>query len=427
MQEIKDLMYIIGQKHLKLNDWSIMDLLKVKSYDEAIFEIVKAFEKLNLKKTINLNILDAKDYILAEDIFSNENLPHFKKSTMDGYAINYLDSNGANESIPSVLNIKETISMGKKPLKSLNRGETSQIFTGGMLPEGADAVIPIEYTEKMNDNLVLVYKPMHYLENVIDIGDDSKKGDLYFKRGKRIDSKTISALASLGISKVNVYDKLKAIIISTGDEIIDIDKKLEDAKMRDINSYMLFSLLNDLNVEVIYRKHIVDDYEKIKQEIENNYDLVIVSGSSSKGEKDYIPLIGKELKPGLLFHGISIKPGKPTSLSINDKTMILGLPGNPVSCYAIFVSVFKKAWYKYFNIEDSFKIKAKLSRNIASNGGKTLVQLVDLYYKDDELIANPIFGFSNNISNVSKAKGFFILEENSEGLFEDEYVKVELI
>lgn len=404
-----------------------MDLLDVVKIDEAIDLQVSLMEKIGYKKKIQIKTCHSLGYILAKDLISKDDLPCFRKSTMDGYAINYKDSLGATDSIPSMLKVVEEIQMGNIPQKKLKRGEASKIYTGGMVPEGADAVLPIEYTEILSKKLISISKPVVFMENIIDIGDDSKVGDIYEKEGKIIDPETIAMAASLGYEKIEVYDKLKCKILSTGDEIIPVNSKLVPGKSRDINSYMLYSMLKNMGIDVLSMKHLEDDKDLIKKEFEEDLDLIIISGSSSKGNKDFVPEISKELNPGMIYHGISIKPGKPTSLSQNNNTMILGLPGNPISAYAVFRTVFQKAYEKYFKIEENLKIKCKIKRNIANTSAKTMICLVEIKKEGDVLVASPIFGFSNNISLLKKAKGYIVIDEYVEGIKENEKVWVNLI
>lgn len=404
-----------------------MDLLDVVKIDEAINLQVSLMEKIGYKKKIKIRICDSLGYILANDLISKDDLPCFKKSTMDGYAINYKDSLGATDSIPSMLKVVEEIQMGHIPQKKLKRGEASKIYTGGMVPEGADAVLPIEYTEILSKKLISISKPVVFMENIIDIGDDSKIGDIYEKEGKIIDPETIAMAASLGYEKIEVYEKLKCKILSTGDEIIPVNSNLVPGKSRDINSYMLYSLLKKMGIDVLSMKHLKDERNLIKKELEEDLDLIIISGSSSKGNKDFVPSISKELNPGMIYHGISIKPGKPTSLSQNNNTMILGLPGNPISAYAVFRTIFQKAYEKYFEIDENLKIKCKIKRNIANTSAKTMICLVEIKKEGNELVASPIFGFSNNISLLKKAKGYIVIDEYVEGIKENEKVWVNLI
>lgn len=404
-----------------------MDLLDVVKIDEAIDLQVSLMEKIGYKRKIKIRTCHSLGYILANDLISKDDLPCFRKSTMDGYAINYKDSLGATDSIPSILKVVEEIQMGNIPQKKLKRGEASKIYTGGMVPEGADAVLPIEYTEVLSKKLISISKPVVFMENIIDIGDDSKVGDIYEKEGKIIDPETIAMAASLGYEKIEVYDKLKCKILSTGDEIIPVNSKLVPGKSRDINSYMLYSLLKKMGIDVLSMKHLEDERNLIKKELEEDLDLIIISGSSSKGNKDFVPEISKELNPGMIYHGISIKPGKPTSLSQNNNTMILGLPGNPISAYAVFRTIFQKAYEKYFKIDENLKIKCKIKRNIANTSAKTMICLVEIKKEGDALVASPIFGFSNNISLLKKAKGYIVIDEYVEGIKENEKVWVNLI
>lgn len=404
-----------------------MDLLDVVKIDEAIDLQVSLMEKIGYKRKIQMKTCHSLGYILAKDLISKDDLPCFRKSTMDGYAINYKDSLGATDSIPSMLKVVEEIQMGNIPQKKIKRGEASKIYTGGMVPEEADAVLPIEFTEVLSKKLISISKPVVFMENIIDIGDDSKIGDIYEKEGKIIDPETIAMAASLGYEKIEVYEKLKCKILSTGDEIIPVNSKLVPGKSRDINSYMLYSLLKKMGIDVISIKHLEDKKDLIKKELEEDLDLIIISGSSSKGNKDFVPEISKELNPGMIYHGISIKPGKPTSLSQNNNTMIFGLPGNPISAYAVFRTVFQKAYEKYFKIDENLKIKCKIKRNIANTSAKTMICLVEIKKEGDELVASPIFGFSNNISLLKKAKGYIVIDEYVEGIKENEKVWVNLI
>ncbi len=404
-----------------------MELLDVVKIEEAIDLEVKAMEKLAFKRKIEIDTTEARGYILSSDLISNDDLPNFRKATMDGYAINYKDSRGASDTIPSILSLVEEIEIGHSPKKVLQRGEASKIYTGGMLPQGADSVIPIEYTETINEKLIGIMKPVFYMENVIEIGDDSKKGDIYEKRGRVIEAETMAMAASLGYDKLKVYDKLRCKILSTGDEIIPVTEKLIPAKARDVNSYMLKGLVEELGMTVSKVSQLKDDRDLIKEELSEDVDLIIVSGSSSKGNKDFVPDIIREFDPGLIYHGISIKPGKPTSLSINNETMILGLPGNPISAYVIFRTVFAEGFKRYFGIEDKIYIRASLSKNISNGGAQTKVCLVDLNRINEDYVADPIFGFSNNISLLKRAKGYIILDEYDEGLREGEIVEVRLI
>lgn len=406
-----------------------MDLLKVQSLSDAKKTCVTCMNELSFKREIEIATEDALGYILAEDVISNENIPAFRRSTMDGFAVVSTSTNGASETIPTVLNIIETIEIGDVPEKVVDANTASQIFTGGMLPEGADAIVPIEYADKLSDTLLAIYTPVKHLEYVVDIGDDCKEGDLYYETGTRVTPEVVAGCISLGKTKVNVYDKLTARILSTGDEILPPDAEIPLGKTRDINSYSIEALCKELGINVIDKKHVNDEKEAIKKELlAEDVDMVIVSGSSSKGNKDFVPTLVEELfNPGLLIHGIGIKPGKPTSLSTDGKKMVLGLPGHPVSAMAVFKTFFASAWKAFYGEKEEMLYPCKVTRNMAATPGRTKVQFVHASREGEDLVAEPIFGASGNISTLAKSNGYFIIEDNEEGVEKGDTVWVSLL
>ena len=189
--------------------------------------------------------------VLGEDIVSHMDVPEFNRSTVDGFAIKSKESHGASESMPTLFNIIGEVHMGEVANYNIKSGETVYVPTGGMVPEGADGMVMIENTEKLDKSTLMVYKSISFNENMILKGDDIKIGEIALKRGRRITPEAIGVLAALGISQVKVYKKPRFYIISTGDEIIDLDEKLEMGKIRDINSYTLYSLITRLGGEVV--------------------------------------------------------------------------------------------------------------------------------------------------------------------------------
>ena len=406
-----------------------MDLLKVKPLKDAIEICKDTMEGLNFKREIDLNIEDALGYFLAEDIVAKEDLPTFRRSTMDGFAICSKSSLGASEGIPTILNFAEVIPMGREPKIAISENQASQIFTGGMLPEGADGVVPIEYAEYVGEKLIAIYKPVNPLQYVIDIGDDCKKGDAFYKKGKRITPEVIAMCANLGYRKIKVYEKLKVRIVSTGDEILPPDAKIPFGKIRDVNTYSIHGLCEKAGLSVVDTVHVKDVKEDIARELAAcDVDIVIISGSSSKGNKDFVPTVVEEnFKPGLLIHGIAIKPGKPTSFSSDGKKIVLGLPGHSVSAYTIFRAFFERALNKFYGEEESFSFPATLTRNTPSAPGMTKVQYVRFKREEGKLFAEPVFAASGNISLLMKAEGFFVIGEDEEGKEKGETLWCELL
>lgn len=379
-----------------------------------------------------VDIENCLNKILAEDIYSNTDVPEFNRSTVDGYSIKAEDSHGANVAIPSIINILGEVNMGESINYSVSSGESYYVPTGGMVPEGSNGVIMIENTEKMDENTLLLYKPISQGENIIYKGDDIKKGELALEKGRKINSEVIGVLAALGIAKVPVYSKPKFYIISTGDEIISIDEELSLGKIRDVNSYTLTALIQNLGGEVVGKSIVKDVYELLQSEVKKALeisDIVLISGGSSVGTKDYThKVIDSFNGKGVLFHGLAIKPGKPTIVGEASGKLVCGLPGHVVSSIMVF-----KAMLEHF-IKDKFgtkeiepRVKAVMNHNFPSNPGRETYQMVKLTEEDGIFYASPTFGKSGMISLLSNSQGYIIIGTHEEGVYKGEEREVYLL
>jgi molybdopterin molybdotransferase len=404
---------------------------KIKTADE-IFTSLQDIMPLGLE---SVPITAAFNRVLAEDITAHEDLPGFKRSTMDGYALAAKDSFGASENLPTPLTVVGEVKMGEIPRCSLHRGECVQISTGGMLPEGADAVIMVEYTQMLDEGVVEISKPVSPLENVILPDDDLKKGQVVLHKGSLLRPQDLGICAGLGIGHIMVYTRPKAAIISTGEEIVDISKKPEAGQMRDINSYTLGGLCVALGVDPIYMGIIKDKFEDIRLSIEraiSQADVVLLSGGSSVGVKDFtldafLSLDGVKL----VAHGVSISPGKPTIIARKKHRTLWGLPGHPVSAMIIFDVFLSYLFRKLSGISDLAayhrqSIEAELDRNIESATGRDDYIRVKLIQKEGGWSATPILGKSGLISTMVEADGLVTIDRNTEGLYKGEKVKVRL-
>lgn len=399
-------------------------LLKVKSLVQGRKLLVELMQSLDFKKVQEISLEESLGYILAEDIIAQEDIPSFTRSTVDGFALKSSATMGASDGLPTILKIVEDIAMGEVPKKRLGVGEASKLMTGGMLPEGADAMIMVEETEIIGEDLLAVYKPARAYDHLVEIGEDCKKGDLVFFKGKKITPKVIASCASLGYERVKVYLPLKVRILSTGDELLSPGEEVLPGKTRDVNSYALDALCKNLGFRVLSKTHARDDKEEISRALEEDTDLFLISGSSSQGEKDYLAEIIDKFNPGLIFHGLSIKPGKPTILGSNGKSIFLGLPGHPVSSYMVFKALIEESLREIYTLEEALFVQAYLAHNMAATPGRTTYQAVSLHQKDDLLWAKPIFGASGSLSVLAKAQGYFVLEDQEEGAIRKDRVKV---
>lgn len=408
-----------------------MDFFNVVSVEEARRRVMNVFKDYTFEREA-ISLLESTNRILGEDIVSQIDVPEFNRSTVDGYAIKSKESHGASESMPSLFNIIGEVHMGEISKYNIKSGEAVYVPTGGMVPEGADGMVMIENTEKLDESTLMVYKSISFNENMILKGDDIKIGEIALKRGRRITPESIGVLAALGISQVKVYKKPRFYIISTGDEIIDLDEKLEMGKIRDINSYTLYSLITRLGGEVVGRSIVRDDYELLRAKVEKAIaisDIVLISGGSSVGTRDYTAQVIDSFKgKGVFVHGMSIKPGKPTIAGEGEGKLIFGLPGHPVSSIIVFkVLVEYYIRQKMGIIDFTPKTKAVMDFNFPSSPGRETYQMVKLKEKDGKLYATPNFGESGMITLLADADGYIVMKSYEEGIYKGEEREVYLL
>lgn len=401
-----------------------MDFFNVVSVQEAKAKLLEVFKDYKFEME-EISILECTDRVLAEDILSNINVPEFNRSTVDGFAIKSKDSHGASESIPSLLNILGEVRMGELSSHNIKSGETVYVPTGGMIPEGADAMVMIENTEKLDESTLMIYKSISFGTNVILKGDDIKVGEIALKVGRKITPEVIGVLATLGISKVRVYKRPKFYIISTGDEIIDLEEELELGKIRDINSYTLYSLIINLGGEVVGKNIVKDDYELLRSEAEKAIeiaDVVLISGGSSVGTRDYTDKVINSFNgKGVFVHGISIKPGKPTIIGEVEGKLMIGLPGHPVSSIMVFKAIVEYYIKQKLNVVDYVpKTRATIDFNFPSSSGRETYQMVKLKEEDGKTYAIPSFGKSGMISLLSNSDGYIVIKSHEEGVYKGE-------
>jgi len=366
----------------------------------------------------------AFERILAVDIVSDINLPDFARSTMDGYAVKASSTFGATEENPAYLTVKGTIDMGKPASLSISSGEAARISTGGMLPDGSDSVIMVEYTEIIDKRSIEIYRSVAPGRHVLAIGEDIKKGDNLLSCGQRLRPQEIGLLAALGKDSVKVYKKLVIGIISTGDEIVPINNIPDKGRIRDINTYTLFSLVREAGGIPVTYGIVGDDFDALLEKCSiaiAHSDMVLISGGSSVGTRDLTVEVLSSL-PGsdIMVHGISISPGKPTILAKTSGKAIWGLPGHVVSAMIVFEIVIQPFIEKISGLSLKYKkelrIPALLSRNISSAQGRIDYMRVRLIEKNGIKWAEPVLGKSGLISNLTKADGLIEIGINTEGL-----------
>ncbi len=386
-------------------------------------------------KSEKIATTDALNRITAEDIISPQDLPDFRRSTVDGYAVMAKDTHGASESLPAYLKLVGEVLMGKRAPITLASSQCVLIHTGGMLPEGADAVVMLEDTQALDSGEIEIYRPTASGENLIEIGEDVSAGEVVVSRGTRLRPAEIGGLMALGITTLKAVRPPLLALISSGDEVIPPDQTPTPGQVRDVNSYTLASLIQKLGGEAVHYGIIPDSRNAMRKALSRalgECDHVIVTAGSSASARDLTAEIMNELgSPGVLVHGLHIKPGKPTILALAGNQVMIGLPGNPVSALVIAQVLVKPILEHYLGIERRRPhpaIEAELTLNVSSQAGREDWLPVKLVEHDGgKLLAEPVFGKSNLIFILARADGLVRIPPPVTGLEAGSLVSVRLL
>jgi molybdopterin molybdotransferase len=400
----------------------VTQLLYVKTPQEALETILDAFKDCRMPAE-RLLISDALGRTLAEDVRAAEYVPDFSRSTVDGYAAYARDTFGCSESIPAILPLKGDIKMGAAAETALAAGTCVSVPTGGDVPAGADAVVMLEYAEDYGDGTIGITKPAAPGENLIFRGDDLKPGDVLLPAGRVLTPHGIGALAAAGIAEFFVSARPLVGIISTGDELVSFDVTPKKGQIRDVNTILLASAVKEAGGAVKTYGIVRDDEETLLEGVRTSLrscDLVLISGGSSVGMKDATARV-IEKNGDILFHGIAMKPGKPTILGQADGKPVFGLPGHPVAAYFV-TQLFVRPLLALMSgrSEKSFPVEARLSEAVSSNHGRAEYLAVVLTaaggLSDAIPDARPIRAKSGLITSLSSSDGYICIPRDCEGL-----------
>lgn len=387
----------------------------------------------NFLKMETVKLSEAYGKCLAEDIYADENIPDFRRATVDGYAVKASDTQGAGESVPVFLSVVDEISIGKPALREIKNGECAYVPTGGMIPDGADAMVMVEYTELFDKRDAAVYSSVSAGNGVVQIGEDAKKGELLLSRGTVLHSAQTGVLASLGKHTVKVYAPWHITIISTGDELAEVGEEKGRCQVYDINTHALYALAKEQGMTVDKAFSVKDEDEKIEQALKDALlcsDIVVISGGSSQGKKDMTAdIIDKIAEPGVWTHGLALKPGKPTIVGMDKPsgTLLIGLPGHPVAAIMVFQLLLVWLQKNLRGEKEAPGVPAVLSSNIPGAAGRAVCQTVKLEKEENGYRAIPVFGKSGLMHTLTQADGYVLVEADKEGIRKGETVYVQLL
>jgi molybdopterin molybdotransferase len=396
---------------------------KLTPIDEAL---QKFFDTLKVKrsKSVTVRLGSALNRVLAEDVIAKEDVPRFDRSAMDGYAVRAENTFEASLFAPKILKITNEEEVGEK--------QAIHVWTGNPIPKGADAVVMLENT-KVVDDKIEVWVPVTPGENISKRGEDVPKGEVAVKAGTRLKSQHLGLVAASGITEVRVINKPEIAILATGNELVEIGREPKENQVIEVNRLILSSLCLELGAKPldlgIVRDEINEIAEKLKGGIEKA-DAVITTGGTSVGLSDLVPAAVDQIgKPGVVVHGVAMRPAMPTALAVTDETPIIILSGNPVAAIIGFEVFAKPLINRMLRLKDTFKrlVEARITRRISTVLGRKTFIRVRVSRRGREFFAEPISTTGSSvISTVTKAHGYVIVPENREGLEEGENVIVHL-
>lgn len=397
---------------------------KLTSVDEAqrVF-----FSKIQIKKlkTIIVPLHSALNRILAEDVIAEEDLPRFNRSAVDGYAVRAEDTFKASQFKPKAIQITDRGEIGEKQAK--------KVWTGTTIPKGANAVLMLENAKLVGDQIE-VWVSLTPGENVSKKGEDIRKGEVAVEAGTRLKPHHLGLIAALGISKIKVFKKPKIAILATGNELVELGGNPREDQVFEVNRLVISALCHELTAEPLDLGIAKDDLNEICRKLRIGLemaDMVITTGGTSVGPLDLVPeAVSKIGNPGVIVHGVAMRPAMPTALAVINEKPIIILSGNPVAAMFGFEVFAKPLICRLLGLKHEETrpiIKAKIFKKVTSALGRKTFVRVHVFQRNGEVFAEPVSARGSGIiSTMTRANGYVVVPENREGLAEGESVSVHL-
>ena len=399
------------------------EFLHLISPSAALEKILTALPQSWAADTEVISTSAAHGRVLAERVTAPHPLPPFPRSTVDGYAVQAKDTFGASGSLPAYLRLIGEILMGKSPTLEVRPGQAAQVHTGGAIPAGADAVVMLEDTQLIDGSEIEVHRASGVGQNILLEGEDVQQGDIVLEPGTVLRPQEIGGLMALGMTSVSVAVSPRVGILSSGDEVVPPEMEPGPAQVRDINSYTLSAIIGRLGGKPILRGIVPDQHDALFEVVKQAHqedDLIVITAGSSVSARDITGDVIQSLgEPGVLVHGIAIKPGKPTILAIADDIPLIGLPGNPVSALVVGTLILAPLIRRFLGVQRVLpapQVAARLSVNVVSQAGREDYLPVRLQESEEGTIAEPVFGRSNLIFTLVRADGLIHIPTDATGL-----------
>ena len=399
------------------------EFLHLISPSAALEKILTALPQSWAAGTEVISTSAAHGRVLAERVTAPHPLPPFPRSTVDGYAVQAKDTFGASGSLPAYLRLIGEVLMGKSPTLEVHPGQAAQVHTGGAIPAGADAVVMLEDTQLIDGSEIEVHRASGVGQNILLEGEDVQQGDIVLEPGTVLRPQEIGGLMALGMTSVSVAVSPRVGILSSGDEVVPPEMEPGSAQVRDINSHTLSAIIGRLGGKPILRGIVPDQHDALFEVVKQAHqedDLIVITAGSSVSARDITGDVIQSLgEPGVLVHGISIKPGKPTILAIADDIPLIGLPGNPVSALVVGTIILAPLIRRFLGVQRVLpapQVAARLSVNVVSQAGREDYLPVRLQESEEGTIAEPVFGRSNLIFTLVRADGLIQIPPDATGL-----------
>jgi molybdopterin molybdotransferase len=399
------------------------EFLRLQTPSEALARLLESLPPEASLGSQDIPTAEALGRVLAVDIRAPHALPPFPRSSVDGYAVRAADTFGASASLPAYLSVAGEVLMGTLTTLSLDRGRAALVHTGGMIPAGADAVVMVEDTQVARPDEIEVLKPTAPGQNVLQLGEDVQTGEIVLQRGARLRAQELGGLMALGFTRVDVVRRPRVAILSTGDEVVAPEADPLPGQVRDVNTTTLSALVEQGGGEPVFYGILPDQREALEAAARRAHaecDVVLITAGSSVSTRDITSEIIATLgAPGVLAHGVALRPGKPTILAICNGKPVIGLPGNPVSALVVAGLFVTPLLRRLLGVQAPRlipRVTARLVTNIPSESGREDYVPVRVTGTEGDFTAEPVFGKSNLIFTLVRADGLVRVPAEASGL-----------